>query len=287
MKRLSFLILVAALPALAVDFDGVLSWRIPEGEVARVEVGGEVVWPIIPYVTNGLVAYWDGVWNAGVGVHDATAEKPEELVSGLETTLSGTIQAEDNAFLLGSGNLQFNLPAIIPAINEGHATVEIVLAKHGTPLRNGGYLAVGGNNTRGFWFWQREDAIFSACSYHARREYNEVLFDTPATNSFAFQLTAATTNTCFLNGAPTFTITRFETALAENSTCCIGRLPGYSSHGVAKVFAIRIYDRALADAEIARNAAIDAARFGFDVVEAASTPAADEPDEFEPAEVVE
>ena len=28
-----------------------------------------------PYVTDGLVAMWDGEWNAGGGVHDASANE--------------------------------------------------------------------------------------------------------------------------------------------------------------------------------------------------------------------
>ena len=34
--------------------------------------GGNARW-VNPYVTDGLVAMWDGEWNAGGGVHDPNA----------------------------------------------------------------------------------------------------------------------------------------------------------------------------------------------------------------------
>lgn len=49
-----------------------------------------LVWQI-PYATNGLVAYWDGEWNAPGGIHDAAATGLYELVSGqYETAFNET-----------------------------------------------------------------------------------------------------------------------------------------------------------------------------------------------------
>jgi hypothetical protein len=44
-----------------------------------------------PYVTNGLVAMWDGEWNAGGGVHDASATVWKDLVGSRDATLAGDI----------------------------------------------------------------------------------------------------------------------------------------------------------------------------------------------------
>jgi len=41
-----------------------------------------------PYVTDGLVAMWDGEWNAGPGVHDANATTWKELISGTDCAYS-------------------------------------------------------------------------------------------------------------------------------------------------------------------------------------------------------
>lgn len=43
--------------------------------------GGAAEWKN-PYVTDGLVAMWDGEWNAGPGKHDANATEWKDLVGG-------------------------------------------------------------------------------------------------------------------------------------------------------------------------------------------------------------
>ena len=42
-----------------------------------------------PYITDGLVAMWDGEWNAGWGVHDAAATTWKDLVGTRDATMSG------------------------------------------------------------------------------------------------------------------------------------------------------------------------------------------------------
>lgn len=38
---------------------------------AGTAIGGSVdIWNL--YVKDGLVAWWDGIWNAGMGVHNAS-----------------------------------------------------------------------------------------------------------------------------------------------------------------------------------------------------------------------
>ena len=32
-----------------------------------------------PYVTHGLIAFWDGIWNVGYGKHDTTAAAWHDL----------------------------------------------------------------------------------------------------------------------------------------------------------------------------------------------------------------
>ena len=44
-----------------------------------------------PYVTDGLVAMWDGEWNAGGGVHDAAAPVWKDLIGNRDATLAGDI----------------------------------------------------------------------------------------------------------------------------------------------------------------------------------------------------
>ena len=49
---------------------------------------GMAVWTN-PYVTDGLVAMWDGEWNAGGGVHDANNRLLNIIEDGLFGDISG------------------------------------------------------------------------------------------------------------------------------------------------------------------------------------------------------
>ena len=223
------------------------------------------------YVQDGLLAQWDGIENAGWGVHDASAAKPVELVSGLATELTGTMAADDMSFNLGSGYLKFKSAAIMAAINSGAATIEIVTSKNGAYKHNGGFFAFG-EATRGFWLYQQNEAFCNACSYHGdNSQYTVFRHNLDGTNTLSFALSGATTNRWYLSGVAAGSISRYGTDVAEDADCYIGMLASYNAMPVAKVFSIRIYRRTLTPAEIAKNAAIDRRRFsGRGVAGAAS-----------------
>ena len=51
-----------------------------------------------PYITDGLVAWWDGIWNAGLGVHDSNATVWRDIIGGREFVLpQGQYQITGNA----------------------------------------------------------------------------------------------------------------------------------------------------------------------------------------------
>ncbi|MBR4170323.1 MAG: hypothetical protein IKR48_01580 [Kiritimatiellae bacterium] len=225
------------------------------------------------YVQDGLIAQWDGIENAGYGLHDANATKPIELVSGIATELlGGTIPADEKSFTLGNGYLKFNSPEILSAINEGRLTIEIALSKNGAYVHNGGVIAFGLNATRGFWLYQQNDSFCNGCSYHANSgQYSNIFYNLDGTNTLSFALSAGGTNHWYISGAPApTTISRYATDVAEGSDGYIGLLPGYNVKPNARVFAIRIYGRTLTEKEIAKNAAIDRRRFGTGKADATS-----------------
>ena len=224
------------------------------------------------YAQNGLIAQWDGIENAGYGVHDATAAKPVELVSGIETTLTGTMPAGDKYFKFGSGYLHFTSETIQNAVNSGELTVEIVARTTGSYTKNGGLLALGQSKTaRGFWVWQngRDGEVISSYSYRAKGAVNESVL---VTNAFTatYLLSAASSRYCF-NGIFRAELTRGATDMAD-ADCYLGKLgEDYPNYPRADVFSVRIYNRVLSPAEVAKNAAIDRRRFaGADVAGAAS-----------------
>ena len=52
-----------------------------------------------PYVTDGLVAMWDGEWNAGPGAHDASSQYISSLIDGGGTAEIGSSSVLQNKFV--------------------------------------------------------------------------------------------------------------------------------------------------------------------------------------------
>ena len=81
-----------------------------------------------PSVTDGLVAHFDGIWNAGLGRHDPTATEWTDLVSGNHTISSAAISFAPDALIIQSSAISINLnsDAAIKAISSGEFTIEVV-----------------------------------------------------------------------------------------------------------------------------------------------------------------
>lgn len=60
-----------------------------------------------PYITDGLVAMWDGEWNVEGGKHDASVTDWTDIVSGIVANhANGTISVGAKSYSLDSGNRQ-------------------------------------------------------------------------------------------------------------------------------------------------------------------------------------
>lgn len=75
-----------------------------------------------PYVTDGLVAMWDGEWNAGPGVHDDLATGLKDLVGNHDLTLVGTCDWSGGYAALASGSYFKNESA---KIDSGVGQIEL------------------------------------------------------------------------------------------------------------------------------------------------------------------
>ncbi len=98
------------IPAAAqVDWSSVASVSIPSGQVASVSIDGDAVWCRIPYVTDGLIAWYDGIWNAGLGVHSLMTTTWKDLAGGNDATQR-----------LPSGGWQWSQKAYVGTAADGH-----------------------------------------------------------------------------------------------------------------------------------------------------------------------
>ena len=225
--------------------------------------------PASAYVQAGLIAQWDGIENAGFGQpHNPDAAYPQELVSGIEQTLTGTMAAGDNYFTLGNGALKFKMASMFTAINEGAATIETHVSRNGATKPDGGYVALG-SKSRALWFWQSGSYFISAYSYHAKAsgEYTGTNFNEPGPSTVSFVLGADTANSSwFVDGTRKGTVTRMTTEASTDDDCFIGSLGGsFTSYRAnALMHSVRFYSRKLSADEVAWNSRIDTCRFSGD-----------------------
>ena len=208
-----------------------------------------------PYVTDGLVAMWDGEWNAGGGVHDASATFPRELIGKISPTASGTFEAGPDYFMFGSSYFEFTSQELVDAVYSGSATFEIVCFPTGSLVANGGIVAIDTTN-RGLWVWQNTGNFFPRSTYRGEQ------LNLESNIGGCYQIVmGAASQTVYRNGAVYMT-SAAGTATKGSNTVLIGKLPRFNMAS-AKVASIRIYSRALTADEIAANYAIDKARFGL------------------------
>ena len=94
---------------------------------AAVALGAASAWAAgtSAYVQDGLIACWDGIENAGVGVHNPSATVWKDLVGGYEFALTGVTVNDDRMTFAGSTSSYGTL--------SGDATTSsFVAAKDGT-----------------------------------------------------------------------------------------------------------------------------------------------------------
>ena len=217
------------------------------------------------YVQDGLIAMWDGIENAGWGVHDPNATTWKDLSqSQKDIQVSGT-WSEDSFRFSNSGVVI--KPEIIGIMEE--ATVEIVAHNlssgdnvnpainfsNSTPFGVIGghrYSTTGGSATR-------LGSIISNCiiGYIGTAS---VPYDSPLTfqSSMIYDKNVKTNNKTYFNGKY---LSYFNYA---NDTRFDGSFRLWISGMFPTLFKnLRFYQRHLTDAEIAANYSIDKARFNI------------------------
>ena len=213
------------------------------------------------YVTDGLVARWDGIDNAGTGTHNPNATVWKDLAGNLDLTLTGASGwAGGNALKLDNGGYAFN-----DSRTPDYKTIEVVFKMTdvtGRIIFNSGYANrvcivdgsdISGNLTAKVYFDGSNVAtpcIDQKCNY---------------------------SETCFMsaryddNGAVTELRrdgeVRTDSTITKNwdvgTKTIVGCRQGYSYYGywMGEIYSIRLYDRRLTKWELAHNNRIDRKRF--------------------------
>ena len=219
-----------------------------------------------PYITDGLVAHFDGIWNAGLGRHDPTATEWTDLVSGNHTISSAMISFTPDALNIQSSAISINLnsDAAIKAISSGEFTIEIV-----------GFIEA---FTAARFFWIADTTGTRLAQNISLMTHNECgMFITQKLGDIASVVSHGTdTAPCAAYGnivahlanQTTHNVFFYKNGLRSTSRKCT-QMPtptalyinSVANGPVGKYHALRIYSRPLSEAEITTNYEIDRNRF--------------------------
>ena len=220
-----------------------------------------------PYVTDGLVAMWDGEWNAGGGVHDPNATTVKNAVTGIgDLDLTGGYTIGDN-FVQFDGVSGCGLGAKLQNTGWNGLTIEYAFTPVATSGSYGscGWTYAGPSSQRpsfyvdnGGTFYvlmtgykgniRRSGVARTACCLTSTGSSGSVI---GYKNGIGI-VSSTDTNQDFSATANHFRVASYG-GTSDNTV-------GYYAE---KMHCVRIYSRALTTDEIAANYAIDKERFGL------------------------
>ena len=224
------------------------------------------------YVQSGLVAMWDGIENAGWGTHDVNATTWKDLV-GEQYLLIPTTASFEAYYYLSTGTSPASTAGSNTLLeNCSGFTVEAVLtldASATTIINNSG--GTGANNTA---------SGFQVYTYnYNNRVSSRVAFGNGTTGKWEYTAPAPSDRLSVGVPVAVSTVINFQTGKTDTyhnaivavssqnmSNKTIGYIINQTIRVMAnkgKLFRAAIYSRALTADEIARNYAVDKARFGL------------------------
>lgn len=214
------------------------------------------------YVTDGLVARWDGIDNAGTGTHNPNATVWKDLAGNLDLTLAGASGwAGGNALKLDNGGYAFNDNRA-----PEYKTIEVVFKMTdvtGRIIFNSGYANrvcivdgsdISGNLTAKVYFDGNNvetPCIDQKCNYYETCFMSARYDDEGAVTELRRDGEVLGDSTITKNWGDVGTKTTVGCRLGQS----------YFGYWMGEIYAIRLYDRRLAKWELAHNNRIDRRRF--------------------------
>ena len=231
------------------------------------------------YVADGLVAMWDGKHNTGTKIHDSSAAKWVEMLSGKESAAitnqewdSDGLKISATALTIMSDctNILTGKPYTVEMVAQEITQSTAVNASGGVRVKN--IDAVGQFRHQGGNCWG--PANFRVKNLYCSMKINGLTYGQtyPKASKSAVVLNYNPTSTSNIRNAVKVYYNgvlrsehlysfQYGTAPAETPEILIYG----SSSGTHKYFNIRIYNRALTDEEIAANCAVDIQRFNINI----------------------
>jgi len=213
------------------------------------------------YVQDGLVAMWDGIENAGWGVHDNNASGWTELVGGRDlTTSSGTWEWGDDCWkviTLARGSLGRSGVNFGSIRNTCEACFMLSSTKNSSPL----LIGFGGSQRM---LNLKNNNLFARPTYSSKYISFADCLDIPVSLSCDY-LESDDVDRISINGvARTLNVASPSWVLLNLNQLGRTTLTGTeSTYAIQSHYCVRIYNRVLNAAEVAANYAVDKARFNL------------------------
>ena len=233
----------------------VLRWAKPE----ETDRSGVLKLGAGDYVSEGLVAQFDGVENAGPGLHDTAATAWSDLKGGAAIPLAATGAWTADGLETGTANHYIRgLPSLPPSA----ITVEAALNVHSNGLRAG---QTGNCWPRVFRANERFDVYFTGTGSNAQLYVNRIDSPRPGFGSFRHGTLSAVSDDrnfrAYADGAVRGTSGTAVVPVTAAPLDTDWNLNGHSGYLDGLYHGFRVYDRSLTDAEVVRNALVDGLRF--------------------------
>ena len=221
-----------------------------------------------PYVTDGLLAHWDGEWNAGGGIHDPNELVWRDVVGGVPLTLlkmsDGYVEVNDMCYSTTHAGFYTNL-TYLPTLLKGDATFRFIIQPK-VYNRNGGEISLGYNGV-----WTTGWRGINLDQYKNNR-FQMYLFDStmrdcgPIRTNFT-QITIVVKNGTsfkFINGHDYSSEYSFTGTQHASTMVGFGVTRKVAEDVSNNYLALcQVYSRILSDEELDYNLSVDTERFGL------------------------
>jgi hypothetical protein len=224
------------------------------------------------YVASGLIAQWDGIDNAGRGVHSAAPTVWKDLVGSGDVTIPYWVEVRDNSLVSVGDTVTRTAPTLssISGIDGDDVTIEVVARRvRWTKTDNYQNLQSVITSPWGNFGYrlQYDNRFFSLLPPNGSNVTQTRLYNIIDSSNLATmrQTMAARITRNSTDAVNDFVISGAKTTLNYDNTYT-GTLPSVwtffnNTRTEVEFFAIRVYNRRLTDEELAANAAIDQRRF--------------------------
>jgi hypothetical protein len=215
-----------------------------------------------PYITDGLVAMWDGEWNAGWGVHDANATVWKDLVGGNESSNITSLWGNDHLKLMRVNGEKCSLT--LPQTSDARVIEMCAQLLEGTS-NTGRYYSTDDNfrvevDTNNMT-QARASYTLQSGSLANRWFAGNVDCSKIITTTFTI---SDQESSFYINGSLVRKVNNYPpaTALLDSVTLILGEYRNTSRSNM-NIFCVRVMNRLITAEEIANNYEIDKARFGL------------------------